>query len=411
MELLEKSLQILREYPLCDPCLGRLYAQMGYAVENWERGAAIKTMLHMQLVTQFRQGADVRNDLVSLAKVHKPTRRFLASIGTEVEGVPCYICGGLLTDVERYAHEAARHTGDIDFETFAVGTTIPSDVLKREAEVVAKFLITTGESIKHEINRRIGKEMLKLLTGKRVDKLRPNIVVRIDLLTGKVTVVRNPILLEGKYLKLSRRVAQAKRFGSVKTTLLDKLQYVRDFYGGLEHIIHVSGREDSDVRMLGPGRPLVVEVKQPIRYRGQVPPLVDDEVVFRPLSFTTREEVRRLKEKAKVDIKLYRALVYSERPLTAEDLGKMAELSGKIITQYTPRRIKRLHPRRKRTRMVYELTWRLISPHVFELYVRCQGGLYVKEFIHGDSGRTTPSAAEVLNSYLEVLELDVLSIE
>jgi len=409
--MLEKSLQILREYPLCDSCLGRLYAQMGYALENWERGAAIKTVLHMQLVTQFRQGADVRNDLVSLAKVHKPTRRFLASIGTEVEGVPCYICGGLLTDVEKYAHEAVKHTGDIDFETFAVGTTIPSDVLKREAEVVAKFLITTGESIKHEINRRIGKEMLKLLTGKRVDKLRPNIVVRIDLLTGKVTVVRNPILLEGKYLKLSRRVAQAKRFGSVKTTLLDKLQYVRDFYGGLEHIIHVSGREDSDVRMLGPGRPLVVEVKQPIRYRGQVPPLVDDEVVFRPLSFTTREEVRRLKEKAKVDIKLYRALVYSERPLTAEDLGKMAELSGKIITQYTPRRIKRLHPRRKRTRMVYELTWRLISPHVFELYVRCQGGLYVKEFIHGDGGRTIPSAAEVLNSYLEVLELDVLSIE
>ncbi len=411
MELLEKSLQILREYPLCDSCLGRLYAQMGYAVENWERGAAIKTMLHMQLVTQFRQGTDVRNDLVSLAKVHNPTRRFLASIGTEVEGVPCYICGGLLTDVEKYAHEAAKHTRDIDFETFAVGTTIPTDVLKREAEVVAKFLITTGESIKHEINRRIGKEMLKLLTGKRVDKLRPNIVVRIDLITGKVTVVRNPILLEGKYLKLSRRVAQAKRFGSVKTTLLDKLQYVRDFYGGLEHIIHVSGREDSDVRMLGPGRPLVVEVKQPIRYRGQVPPLVDDEVVFRPLSFTTRDEVRRLKEKAKVDIKLYRALVYSERPLTAEDLGKMAELSGRIITQYTPRRIKRLRPRRKRTRMVYELTWRLISPHVFELYVRCQGGLYVKEFIHGDGGRTTPSAAEVLNSYLEVLELDVLSIE
>jgi len=411
VELLEKSLQILREYPLCDSCLGRLYAQMGYAVENWERGAAIKTMLHMQLVTQFRQGADVRNDLVSLANVHKPTRRFLASIGTEVEGVPCYICGGLLTDVEKYAHEAAKHTGDIDFETFAVGTTIPSDVLKREAEVVAKFLITTGESIKHEINRRIGKEMLKLLTGKRVDKLRPNIVVRIDLLTGKVTVIRNPILMEGKYLKLSRRVTQAKRFGSVKTTLLDKLQYVRDFYGGLEHVIHVSGREDSDVRMLGPGRPLVVEVKQPIRYRGQVPPLVDDEVVFRPLSFTTREEVRRLKEKAKVDIKLYRALVYSERPLTAEDLGKMAELSGKIITQYTPRRIKRLHPRRKRTRMVYEVTWRLISPHVFELYIRCQGGLYVKEFIHGDGGRTTPSAAEVLNGYLEVLELDVLSIE
>jgi len=411
VEALEKSLQILREYPLCDSCLGRLYAQMGYALENWERGAAIKTMLHMQLVTQFRRGADVKNDLVSLARVHKPTRRFLASVGTEVEGVACYICGGMLTDVEKYAHEAVKHLGDIHFETFAVGTTMPSDVVEREAEVVKRFLITTGEPIKHEINRRIGKEMLGLLTGKRVDKLRPNVVVRIDLLTGKVTVVRNPLLVEGKYLKLSRRVAQAKRFGSVKTTLLEKLQYVRDLFGGSEHVIHVSGREDSDVRMLGPGRPLVVEIKQPIRYRGQVPPLADDEVVFSPVGFTTREEVRRLKEKAKVDIKLYRALVYSERPLAAEDLGKIGELSGKIITQYTPRRIKRLHPRRKRTRMVYELAWRLISPHVFELFVRCQGGLYVKEFIHGDGGRTAPSVAEILNSYLEVLELDVLSVE
>lgn len=411
MEALEKSLQILREYPLCDSCLGRLYAQMGYALENWERGAAIKTMLHMQLVTQFRQGADVKNDLVSLARVHKPTRRFLASVGTEVEGVACYICGGMLTDVEKYAHEAVKHLGDIHFETFAVGTTMPSDVVEREAEVVKRFLITTGEPIKHEINRRIGKEMLGLLTGKRVDKLRPNVVVRIDLLTGKVTVVRNPLLVEGKYLKLSRRVAQAKRFGSVKTTLLEKLQYVRDLFSGSEHVIHVSGREDSDVRMLGPGRPLVVEIKQPIRYRGQVPPLADDEVVFSPVGFTTREEVRRLKEKAKVDIKLYRALVYSERPLAAEDLGKIGELSGKVITQYTPRRIKRLHPRRKRTRMVYELAWRLISPHVFELFVRCQGGLYVKEFIHGDGGRTAPSVAEILNSYLEVLELDVLSVE
>jgi tRNA pseudouridine synthase 10 len=35
----------------------------------------------------------------------------------------------------------------------------------------------------------------------------------------------------------------------------------------------------------------------------------------------------------------------------------------------------------------------------------------VKEFIHGDGGRTTPSVAEILNSRLEVLELDVLLIE
>lgn len=410
VDILEKSLEILKAYPLCDSCLGRLFAQMGYALENWERGFSIKTMLHMKLVTLFRQGVDVATDLKSLARIHKPTRRFLSSIGITVEEAQCYICGGLLSNVERFAKEAVSKVDGIEFETFAVGTTIPREILERESEVVKKFLVSTGESIKHEINRRIGKELLRLL-GRRVDKQRPNILIKVDLINGKIDIVKNPLLIEGVYLKLSRRISQAKKFGNVKSSLLEKLQYIRDMYGGVEHVIHVSGREDSDARMLGPGRPLVVEIKQPTKYKGLPHLYSDRDVIFIPLGFTTRDEVRKLKEKAKTDIKLYRALVYSERPLSEEELRKLAELSGKTVVQYTPRRIKRLNPRKKRTRMVYEIVWRFISSHVFELYVRCQGGLYVKEFIHGDGGRTTPSVAEILNTYLEVLELDVLSIE
>ncbi|ACB40441.1 THUMP domain protein [Pyrobaculum neutrophilum V24Sta] len=411
MDVLERSMEILRAYPLCDSCLGRLFAQLGYALENAERGSAIKTLLHMKLVTEYRQGADVSGDLKSLARVHRPTRRFLASVGVAVEDSQCYICGGLTSSVERYAKDAVVQLSGVDFETFAVGTTLPREVLERESEVVKRFLISTGESIKHEINRRIGREILKLLPGKKVDKQRPNVLVRIDLVTGKVDVVRNPLLIEGVYLKLSRRVSQAKKFGDVKASLLEKLAHVRDLYGGVEHLIHVSGREDSDARMLGPGRPLVIEVKNPSRYRGLPGRYEDGDVIYIPRGFTVREEIRRLKDKAKTDIKLYRALVYSENPLTETDLAKLGELTGKTILQYTPRRIKRLSPRKRRTRMVYELAWRLVSPHVFELYIRCQGGLYVKEFIHGDGGRTTPSVAEILNTYLEVLELDVLSIE
>ncbi|MEM0483826.1 MAG: tRNA pseudouridine(54/55) synthase Pus10 [Pyrobaculum sp.] len=411
MELLDRALEIIRTYPLCDSCLGRLFAQMGYGLENFERGRAIKTLLHMKLVDEYRKGRDVLNDLLALAKIHKPTSRFLTSLGINVDEAACYICGGLLKDVEKYAKDVLPLLEGVEFRTFEVGTTVPKDVVERESEVVKLFLITSGESVKHEINRRIGKELLKHLTGKRVDKLRPNIVVRVDLITGKASVERNPLLIEGVYLKLSRRVSQAKKFGDVKSTLWDKLVYIREVFGGKEHVIHVSGREDSDARMLGTGRPLVVEVKQPIKYDGAIPPFRDGDIIFTPIGFTNREEVRRLKEKAKTDIKLYRALVLSERPLTVEELNKIGELSGKTIIQYTPRRIKRISPRKKRVRMVYELAWRQISPRVFELYVRCQGGLYVKEFIHGDGGRTTPSVSEILNTHLEVLELDVLSVE
>jgi tRNA pseudouridine synthase 10 len=409
--VLKLSLEILKERPLCDSCLGRLFARMGYALENWERGYAIKTLLHMRLVSELRRGADVMEHLKSLARAHKPTRRFLASIGVHVQEEQCYVCGGLLAGVEKYAREAAVRLGGIEFDTFVVGTTLPKEVLERESEIVKKYLITAGESIKHEVNRRIGRELLRLLSGKRVDKLRPNVVVRINIATGEISIARNPVLVGGRYLKLSRGISQAQKLGSVRATLLEKLSYIRELFGGVEHVVHAAGREDSDARMLGAGRPLVVEVKQPARYKAEVAPLVDDDIIFAPEGPVTRDEIRRLKERSRVSVKLYRALVHSERPLAEEELARLSELSGRIVTQYTPRRIRRRSPRRKRTRMVYEVAWRRVSGHVFELYVRCQGGLYVKEFVHGDGGRTTPSVAGVLGSGLEVVELDVLAVE
>jgi tRNA pseudouridine synthase 10 len=45
-----------------------------------------------------------------------------------------------------------------------------------------------------------------------------------------------------------------------------------------------------------------------------------------------------------------------------------------------------------------------------ELLVRCQGGLYVKELISGDDGRTKPSVSEVLGAGARCLELDVISV-
>ncbi len=362
----------------------------------------------MKLVGDYRSGAAVLEDLKSLARVHEPTRRFLDKIGVEVAPEDCYICGSLLNDVEKYAKNVVDVLKDIDFETFSIGTTIPREILEREAEVVKSFMVTTGESIKHEINRRIGREVMKLL-GKRVDKLKPQVVARINLPSGDVSVLRNPVLIGGTYLKLSRQMSQVKKFGNVRVTLFEKLQYLRELFGGVEHLIHAAGREDVDVRTLGNGRPVVVEVKQPSRYNFSPPPLVDREVVFIPSGVAGRTEIRRLKEKSKVNIKTYRVLVACEKPL--DDLSTLSMLRGKTVTQLTPRRIKRLNPRGKRVRMVYEISWRQLTPHVFELYVRCQGGLYVKEFIHGDGGRTKPSVAEILNTNLEVIELDVLAIE
>jgi tRNA pseudouridine synthase 10 len=44
------------------------------------------------------------------------------------------------------------------------------------------------------------------------------------------------------------------------------------------------------------------------------------------------------------------------------------------------------------------------------MIVRCQGGLYVKELVSGDEGRTVPSVSSLLGTAAKTLKLDVLKV-
>jgi tRNA pseudouridine synthase 10 len=63
---------------------------------------------------------------------------------------------------------------------------------------------------------------------------------------------------------------------------------------------------------------------------------------------------------------------------------------GISIKQQTPLRV--LHRRADliREKYIYEVKVKKVSLKRAELEIRCQGGLYVKELVSGDEGRTTP---------------------
>jgi tRNA pseudouridine synthase 10 len=64
-----------------------------------------------------------------------------------------------------------------------------------------------------------------------------------------------------------------------------------------------------------------------------------------------------------------------------------------------------------RSRKLYEVKCRPIAGPLVECLIRASGGLYVKELVNGDDGRTKPSFTEVLGRRAECLELDVLHVE
>jgi tRNA pseudouridine synthase 10 len=63
-----------------------------------------------------------------------------------------------------------------------------------------------------------------------------------------------------------------------------------------------------------------------------------------------------------------------------------------------------------RERQVLTIEARLLNPEEAEFDISAEAGTYIKEFVHGDGGRTIPSIAERLGVGCEVRALDVLNI-
>jgi tRNA pseudouridine synthase 10 len=51
------------------------------------------------------------------------------------------------------------------------------------------------------------------------------------------------------------------------------------------------------------------------------------------------------------------------------------------------------------------------KPHWFVLDIEAQAGTYIKEWVHGDFGRTRPSVGELLGgAEVQIAELDVTQV-
>lgn len=84
----------------------------------------------------------------------------------------------------------------------------------------------------------------------------------------EVTCSHDAILLAGRYCKLSRECSQSPWSVDGKTTKHGSVEEhiynsVKSFFGADSGVLHGSGREDIDVRMLGRGRPFVLELANP----------------------------------------------------------------------------------------------------------------------------------------------------
>lgn len=442
MDVLAKAYELLSKYPLCDHCIGRQFALLGYAMENNLRGQALKTALTLQanalaLEEKTAQEGITRLEVLSVngfSKAAEETLKHLKKPLPQAEGTAkCYLCEDKFSQTDLMIQKALDALKDYEYSTFLVGIELPPAVEEREDEFKGASGIAHGESIRHEFGRVYGKAIAKA-TGKAADYLKPDIVPVINPFQETVRLQINPLFVGGRYRKLVRDIPQSEWWckrcrgrgcprcgGTGKLYPASVEAYVSkpllETAGGGESFFHAAGREDIDVRMLGSGRPFIVEVAKPKKRSidlKQIEQAINmagaGKVEVSELHFASKDDVRNLKRGENAQ-KEYRLLAEFQNEVTDDQLRMLEEkLTGAMIRQRTPLRVVHRRADIVRERYIYKLEVKKVTLKKALLYIKCQGGLYVKELVSGDEGRTVPSVSALLGNPAKTLKLDVLSV-
>ncbi|WP_299236324.1 tRNA pseudouridine(54/55) synthase Pus10 [Natronomonas sp.] len=374
--------------PLCDSCLGRPLADRSFGLTNAERGRALRTALALADDEPYEEPDE-----------------------------PCWVCEGLCARFDELAERAAVALGETELYTYQVGTRVPPllEENDRLLRIDAGMSEDAGEGLGTELNREVGRRLGRRL-GATVDFERPDVQFLLDLSEDAIDVQHNSVSVYGRYRKLERGVPQTE-WVKFETSVEELIAPpFLSAFRGTDAVFHGAGREDVDALMLGTGRPFVLEIKEPRRRDVDLDALEEEvndaaggAAEVEGLRFATHDAIERIKKHDAS--KTYRATVaFDERvaPSALEDA--LESLEGATIEQRTPNRVDHRRADLVRERTVLEAGGSLDDEYTATVEIHGEGGLYIKELVGGDAGRTEPSLAGLLGVDASVTTLDVIEV-
>ncbi len=311
--------------------------------------------------------------------------------------------------------------GPYEFRTFVIGFQRPGDYARKPHEERFRPLKVAA-----------GDRLLDVWPARDVAFDHPEVRFNVGL-DLSVEVQPSPLFIAGRYRKLARGIPSTRwihhrcggrgcpgcgHSGNLCGPSLQELLEgpVLSATGGRSTLFHGLGREDTDARMLGRGRPFVLEVHHPVRRAPHLPSIsaavaagAEGLAGFSPLALVEREDMQAVKSACAE--KTYRTRIEAGAPPPEDAAERAASLAGLTVRQLSPDRVADRRGRdTARMKRVMESRW--LGPfeggHLWE--VRVESGTYVKELVSGDGGRTRPSLAEVLGIPCRVAALDVLAV-
>jgi tRNA pseudouridine synthase 10 len=350
---------------LCDSCLGRQLGKVDHGA-NAERGAIMRGMADAEMPALL------------------PSK--------------CSMCEGVVEEYEDLAAEVQHALDGYEWDTFLVGTKTPKRVSQLESDLYRSFPSVWVEAFKAEVNREVGRRV-EAATDGEANFDTPDVTVLVDPEFNSVDVQVRSVYIYGRYNKLVRGIPQTRwpcrnckgrgceacdGTGQQYETSVEQLVAgpFMEALSGEDHALHGAGREDIDARMLGEGRPFVLEIRKPKRrhwdpeeMEGRVNQLAAGKVEVSDLRDSERSEVVALKDATWE--KTYLISFSVEGGITEDELRSAAgQLSGTVVKQRTPHRVSHRRADKERPRTVRKLELVDLSEGKAKVEVRGESGIY-----------------------------------
>lgn len=376
--VLQLSQKILKEYDLCDVCLGRLFAKKLGLTSNNKLGKIIHHVL-------------------------------------KIKSTKCFVCKNIFDGVNSQVAKMLEVSSDYDFATFLVGTKLKPSILDRDDHLRSRFRLRGIDGIKTNITRELAKQFSHK-TKKKVESSEPDLVFMIDFKADSCTVQTKPVFLWGRYTKTERNMPQKQKpcatclgkgcidcnyhgiseFDSVEG-LISK--YLFEKFGAVQTKITWIGGEDSMSLVLGSGRPFFVKLLQPKKRHPRLPKkIILGKIVVQNLKSISKTPTGPVQFTSKV--KLY---ITCENKIEQKDLSRLDQLEKNTIAVYEK-------SGRRTEKLIQGIRYKTDSENSFYLSMIAGGGLPLKRFVSGDD--IFPNISDILENKCkcEIFDFEAVKI-
>ena len=377
-KFLPEAKTILKEYDICEHCIGRLFAKKIGGTSNQLLGKKIKNRLHSK------------------------------------SSKNCYICKRTLSNLQPIVNKMMEKSSDYNFSTFVVGAILKPSVNDRDDLIRSKFKLRGIDSAKTAITKELSKKFVKK-TKKKIDFLYPDLTFTFNFKDDSCELRTRSLVLSGRYLKKNRGLPQKQpscnnckgkgclqcdnhgfsKFTSVEGKIA---KFLFDKFSGTQIKITWFGGEDKNSLVLGNGRPFFIKL-------------------FNPKKRTTR-----LQKKFVLDgLEIHNLKIISKIPKQVIPFRSTIELSIQTEQNFTQKGLDHLKtlknnpitvdekPNKKNQKSIYKIKFKKSSTKSFLLWITADGGLPIKRFVEGNN--VHPNISELLGTKCRCKEFDFHKID